>query len=110
MATITNPTFTRIAVELTPPAARIVLSNPPLNVIDVPMMEELRATLEQIESRPEISIIVFAGSERAFSSGVDIAAHTPDKVRDMLTAFHSVIRSIVGSRKLTIASVCRHCL
>ena len=74
------------------------------------MMEELRAALEQIEARPEISAIVFAGSERAFSSGVDIAAHTPDKVRDMLTAFHSVIRSVVGSSKLTIASVRRHCL
>ena len=96
--------------RLQPPAARITLNNPPLNVIDMPMMDELRAALEQIEARPEISAIVFAGSERAFSSGVDIAAHTPDKVRDMLTAFHSVIRSVVDNSKLTIASVRRHCL
>ena len=102
--------FTRIALEVRPPAARITLNNPPLNVIDVAMMEELRPTLEQIESRPEITVIVFAGSERAFSSGVDIAAHTPDKVRDMLAGFHSVIRSVLGSGKLTIASVRRHCL
>ena len=87
-----------------------MLNNPPLNVIDVPMMDELRAALEQIETRAEISTIVLAGSERAFSVGVDIAAHTPDKVRDMLTAFHSVIRSVVDSRKLTVASVRRHCL
>ena len=105
-----NSSFTRIAVEMQPPAARIVLKNPPLNVIDVAMMEELRAVLEQIEARPEISVIVFAGSERAFSSGVDIEAHTRDKVREMLTAFHSVIRSVVDSSKLTIASVRRHCL
>ena len=109
LATI-NSSFTRIAVELSPPAARIVLSNPPLNVIDVPMMDELRAALEQIEARPEISVIVFAGSEQAFSSGVDIAAHTPDKIRQMLTAFHNVIRSVVDSSKLTVASVRRHCL
>ena len=96
--------------DATSGGARIVLNNPPLNVIDVAMMEELRAVLEQIEARPEISVIVFAGSERAFSSGVDIAAHTPDKVREMLTAFHSVIRSVVDSSKLTIASVRRHCL
>ena len=74
------------------------------------MMEELRAALEQIEARPEISVIVFAGSERAFSSGVNIADHTPDKVRGMLTDFHSVIRSVVSSSKLTVASVRRHCL
>ena len=107
---ITNATFTRIAVELQPPAARVTLNNPPLNVIDIPMMEELRAALEQIEAQPGISTIVFAGSDRAFSSGVDIAAHTPDKVREMLALFHSVIRSVVDNRKLTIASVRRHCL
>ncbi len=101
---------TRIAVELRPPVARMTLNNPPLNVIDIPMMEELRAALEQIEARPEISVIVLAGSERAFSSGVNIPDHTPDKVRGMLADFHSVIRSIVGSSKLTVASVRRHCL
>ena len=106
----TQTGFTRIAVEVNPPAARIVLNNPPLNVIDIAMMDQMRAALEQIEARPEISVIIFAGSERALSGGVDIAAHTPDKVRDMLTAFHNVIRSIVSSSKLTIASVRRHCL
>jgi cyclohexa-1,5-dienecarbonyl-CoA hydratase len=102
--------FSRITVALEPPAARIALNNPPLNVIDVQMMDELRAALEHIDTRPELSAIVFAGSEQAFSSGVDVAAHTPEKVRDMLTAFHSVIRSMVDNHKLTIASVRRHCL
>jgi cyclohexa-1,5-dienecarbonyl-CoA hydratase len=105
-----NSGYTRIAVELQPPVARVTLNNPPLNVIDIPMMEELRAALEQIEARSEISVIVFAGSERAFSSGVNVADHTPDKVRGMLADFHSVIRSVVSSSKLTIASVRRHCL
>lgn len=102
--------FLKITAEVHPPVARIVLNNGPLNVIDMPMMEELRAALEQIESRAEISMIVFSGSERAFSTGVDIAAHTSDKVRGMLTLFHSVIRSVVGSKKLTIGSVRGHCL
>jgi cyclohexa-1,5-dienecarbonyl-CoA hydratase len=105
-----NSTFTRITVALHPPVARVTLNNPPLNVIDIPMMEELRAALEQIEARSEIGVIVFAGSERAFSSGVNVADHTPDKVRGMLADFHSVIRSVVSSSKLTIASVRRHCL
>jgi cyclohexa-1,5-dienecarbonyl-CoA hydratase len=102
--------FSRIVVELRPAIARVTLQNPPLNVIDVRMMDELRAALEQIEVRPEICAIVFAGSDRAFSSGVDIAEHTADKIRNTLTAFHSVIRSVVSSKKLTIACVRRHCL
>jgi cyclohexa-1,5-dienecarbonyl-CoA hydratase len=110
MTATANTTFTRIGVELRPPAARITLNNPPLNVVDIRMMEELRAALEEIETRPEISAIVFAGSENAFSAGVDVAAHTPDKVRGMLADFHSVIRSVVSTSKLTVASVRRHCL
>jgi cyclohexa-1,5-dienecarbonyl-CoA hydratase len=110
MDTTTQSAFTHITAELRPPAARIALNNPPLNVIDVKMMDELRAALEQIEMRPEISVIVLAGSERAFSSGVEIAEHTADRIRGTLAAFHSVIRAIVASKKLTIASVCRHCL
>ncbi len=110
MTSLANPTFTRIAVDLRPPVARITLNHPPLNVIDMAMMEELRAALEQIDTLPDISAIVFAGSQSAFSAGVDIAAHTPEKVREMLTLFHSVIRAMVDTGKLTIAGVRRHCL
>jgi cyclohexa-1,5-dienecarbonyl-CoA hydratase len=102
--------FNRIVVDVSLPAVRITLNNPPLNVIDVQMMGELLAALEQIETRPEISAIIFAGSERAFSSGVDIAAHAPENVRNMLTAFHGVIRAVEATNKLTIAAVRRHCL
>ena len=110
MTLASKPAFNRIVVDVVPPAVRITLNNPPLNVIDLEMMGELLAALEQIEASAEISSIVFAGSERAFSSGVDIAAHTPQNVRNMLTAFHGVIRAVVATKKLTIAAVRRHCL
>jgi len=110
MTTHIQSAFARIVVELYPPAARIKFNNPPLNVIDITMMEELRAALEQIELRPEVSAVVFTGSDEAFSTGVDIAAHTPDRVHDMLAMLHSVIRSLVSSKKLTMASVRGHCL
>ncbi|HTT61265.1 MAG TPA: enoyl-CoA hydratase/isomerase family protein [Bryobacteraceae bacterium] len=110
MATQTQTTFARIALDFAPPVARLTLANPPVNIIDFAMMDELVAALEQIEQRPEISIIVLAGSERAFSVGVDVKAHTPDKVPEMLGKFHSVIRSLLATRKLTIAAVRGNCL
>ncbi len=76
-----NPHFGRIAVDLQFPVLRITLNHPPLNVMDMEMMGELLAALEQAEAIPEITAIVLAGGERAFSSGVDIAAHTPENVR-----------------------------
>jgi cyclohexa-1,5-dienecarbonyl-CoA hydratase len=39
---------------------------------------------------------------------VDVAAHTPDKVEEMLGKFHAVIRSLVATRKITIAAVRGH--
>jgi len=110
MATQTQTAFAKITLDLAPPVARLTLANPPVNVIDLPMMDELVAALEQIEQRPEISIIVLAGSERAFSVGVDVKAHTPDQVPEMLGKFHSVIRSLLATRKLTIAAVRGNCL
>jgi cyclohexa-1,5-dienecarbonyl-CoA hydratase len=53
---------------------------------------------------------VLSGSGKAFSAGVDVAAHTPDKVSDMLSKFHAVIRALVASRKITIAAVHGNCL
>jgi cyclohexa-1,5-dienecarbonyl-CoA hydratase len=102
--------FNRIVVDLQTPVVRITLNNPPLNVIDLEMMGELLAALEQIEAIADVSSIVFMGSERVFSSGVDISAHAPESVRSMLTAFHGVIRAVVATKKLTVAAVRRHCL
>jgi cyclohexa-1,5-dienecarbonyl-CoA hydratase len=102
--------FSRLRLQHQPPAARIALANPPLNVIDLPMMDDLLAALESIEQRPDISVIVLSGSTRAFSAGVDAAAHTPDKVGEMLAKFHSVIRALLATKKVTIAVVEGACL
>ncbi len=110
MAVATETGFAKITLDFAPPVARLTLANPPLNVIDFPMMDELVAALEQIEQRADIFIIVLSGSERAFSVGVDVKAHLPATVPEMLGKFHSVIRSLLATRKLTIAAVRGNCL
>lgn len=95
----------RLAVDLAPKIARIVLRHAPLNVIDIPMMEEFSGALAEIDAHPEISVIILSGDGKAFSAGVDVAAHTPDKVEEMLTKFHAVIRALVTTKKVTIAAV-----
>ena len=73
-------------------------------------MEQLASALEEVESHTGISVVVFSGSDKAFSSGVDVAAHAPDKVEEMLTKFHAVFRSMLASRKVLVAAVRGHCL
>jgi len=100
----------RISLEVDAPVARIGLRHAPLNVIDVAMMEELALSMAEIEARPEVSVIVIAGDGKAFSVGVDVAAHAPDRVHEMLTKFHDVIRALVATKKVTVAAVHGHCL
>jgi cyclohexa-1,5-dienecarbonyl-CoA hydratase len=100
----------RLTVDFKTPVARIALQSPPLNIIDIPMMEELTLALAEIESRPDISIILLSADGKAFSAGVDVAAHTPDKVEQMLAKFHAVIRALIASKKVTIAAVHGRCL
>lgn len=103
-------THSRITLAFQPPVARITLQHPPLNVIDFAIMDELALALTEIEARDDVSTLVLSGASKSFSVGVDVGAHTPDKVAAMLTKFHSVIRALVGSKKVTIASVHGHCL
>lgn len=110
MATQSIPKFSRIALEVQPPVARITLAHPPLNVIDIPMMEELAQSLAEIETRPNVAVIVIAAEGKAFCAGVDVAAHSPDRVQEMLSKFHAVIRGLIATRKVTIAAVRGSCL
>jgi cyclohexa-1,5-dienecarbonyl-CoA hydratase len=100
----------RISLDIAPPVARIGLTHPPLNVIDIAMMDELTQALTDFESQPEISAILIIGNGRAFSAGVDVAAHTPRRIEEMLHKFHSVIRALIATKKVTIAAVRGHCL
>jgi cyclohexa-1,5-dienecarbonyl-CoA hydratase len=110
MATGALTQYSRLTLDVHPPVARISLLHPPLNVIDIAMMEELAQALAEIEGRADLSVLVLSGAGKAFSVGVDVAAHSPDKVETMLRKFHAVIRALVGLKKVTIALVQGHCL
>lgn len=107
---LTVTTLSRLVVDVVPPVARVSLAHPPLNVIDITMMEELAASFTELDARKDISAIVLSGEEKGFSAGVDVAAHTPDNVEEMLQKFHAIIRALVATKKVTIALVHGHCL
>src|ERR1051326_1920794 len=97
--------YTHLMTTEQPPIARAILSHPPLNILDFEMMDELAAFISEMDTRPDMSTIIFAGSDRAFSAGVDVKIHTPDKIRQMLDKFHGVIRKLATTRKVTMADL-----
>src|SRR5215472_9097826 len=100
----------RLSCEVVPPVARLTLHNAPLNVIDIPLIDEFNRALSEIGLRSDVFLIVLSGQGKAFSAGVEVAAHTPDKVDQMLTKFHGIIRTLVSTPKITIAKVHGYCL
>jgi cyclohexa-1,5-dienecarbonyl-CoA hydratase len=109
-AASTDVKLSRISIEIDGAVARVALRNPPLNVIDILMMEELAQAILQIEAQPAVSVVVLTGAGKAFSAGVDVAAHARDKVREMLEKFHGLVRSLVATTKVTIAAIQGHSL
>jgi cyclohexa-1,5-dienecarbonyl-CoA hydratase len=103
-------TFSTIQFHPGPRVASIVLNRPPLNVINLELLDEFDAAWDEIEDlRAQVAVISGAG-ERAFSAGVDVADHAPDRIQSILEKFHRTILRIRRSDCVSIAAVHGHAL
>jgi cyclohexa-1,5-dienecarbonyl-CoA hydratase len=102
--------YERINLQLSAAVAHLSLEHPPLNVIDLRMMDELISAFSKVNALPAVSMITLSGQGMSFSAGVDVAAHTPQKIAEMLQKFHAIIRAVVSSRKIVLAAVGGNCL
>ena len=100
-----------IVMEKKDRAAVITLVRPPLNVLDLSMLRELRRALDSVDGDGAVDFLVLrGGGDRAFSAGVDVKDHTRQKVPEMLEVVHGVIRRLLTLRQITIALVRGACL
>jgi cyclohexa-1,5-dienecarbonyl-CoA hydratase len=88
-------------------AARITLAHPPLNILNIAMMREICAALEECVSRRELVAIIFdaAPNARAFSAGVAVEEHVEETIYQMLDSFHAIFRSLEHLAKPVIGVV-----
>jgi cyclohexa-1,5-dienecarbonyl-CoA hydratase len=85
--------------------ARLTLNRPPLNVLHIPMMHELRTALDEVAADDAAKVLVITGAGRAFCAGVDVADHTADRVHEMLGVFHDAIRQVMDLEIPVVAAV-----
>ncbi|MBI2817698.1 MAG: enoyl-CoA hydratase/isomerase family protein [Acidobacteria bacterium] len=104
------PQFRTISVERAVAVATVVLNKPPLNIIDMEMMAEMQAALDDLERQPDVRVLVFRASGKAFSAGVSIRDHTPHKIGQMIPLFHGIFRRLARTDKVTLAVVHGVCL
>src|SRR6266536_5730431 len=101
------PDFQSIKFQIQDRIARITLARPPLNVLNIAMMNEIGVTLNECAQQTDLVAIVFDAAEgsRAFSAGVAIEEHVPETVVQMLDSFHRIFRVLAQISKPAIAIV-----
>lgn len=68
--------------------AELTLNRPPLNILNIAMLQELNAILGGLNASTELKLLVIKATGKSFSAGVDVGEHTKDKVTEMIKTFH----------------------
>ena len=91
--------------------ATLTLNRPPLHILDLATLNRLNEAIARLAVDPDLQVVVLRGAgERAFSAGVAVQDHTPDKVREMLDGLHGAIRGLRDLPAVAVAAVQGHCL
>jgi len=85
-------------------AYRITLTDPPLHILDIAMLHELRDALAQIKNDRHC-LIIDAQGEKAFSAGASVQDHLGERVIEMLRVFHDCFRALARLELTTVALV-----
>jgi cyclohexa-1,5-dienecarbonyl-CoA hydratase len=93
-----------------PRIASIVLNRPPLNIVNLQMLDELDSAWSEVEDLKAQVAVISAAGDRAFSAGVEVADHMPGRIETMIEKFHHFIRRIRKSECITIAAIHGHTL
>ncbi len=97
--------FTSIKVESDGNVARLVLDRPPLNILDLEALRELNRALRDLRADDALRALVISAEGKAFSAGVSVEDHLPERIELTLGAFHDVFRQLRRLGCPTVAAV-----
>ena len=97
--------FKHIQTELKDGVATLTLNRPPVNVLNIEMMEEINTCLEGLKKDKSLKLLVIQAAGKAFSAGVDVGEHLGDLVYKMIEVFHKMFRLMDALKVPSIAVV-----
>lgn len=98
------------SVERGERSVRLRLDAPPLNVLDLELIAQLAAAVDELADDESLACLVVRGSTNAFSAGVSVADHTHDRIAAMLDRFHGLLARIERFPAPVLAAIEGHCL
>jgi enoyl-CoA hydratase/carnithine racemase len=102
----------KVQLETSGALGLLTLANPPLNLFDLELIEDLRTAVTQLKQLPLRALLVRADG-KVFSGGADVAVFKDKTASDARERFTSHLRTIADLEELpfpTIASVQGACM
>jgi len=99
-----------IEVQIKEGLGTITLNRPPVNVLNIEMMDEINDVLKGWIEKGDLKVVLFNADGKCFSAGVDVAEHTGDLAPKMIESFHGMFRLMDQLGAVTVASVYGSCL
>jgi len=88
----------------------ITFNRPPVNVLNIAMMEEINDVLAAWQSNKDLKVALFNAKGKCFSAGVDVGEHMGDLAPKMIEVFHRIFRLMDKLGAVTVSSVYSSCL
>ena len=89
------------------------IDRPPANAISEQVSDELRDACLEAGARDDVGAVVVWGGPRIFAAGADIkdmATHTPEQIRPVVSALGDALVVLEELPKVTIAAIAGFCL
>lgn len=89
----------------------ITIERPPLNIINLEMIEELIEVINSVRYQRDCRVLVLrSGTDQVFSGGADVKEHLPDRADILISRFGKLVSEIISFPRPTIAVLKGKCL
>ena len=96
--------YKTIVVEEKDMIGRITFNRPPVNILNIEMMQEINHALKNFQKQT-LKVLILNANGKAFSAGVDVSDHTKEKVKEMIQVFHDIFTNLHKINAPTVALV-----
>ena len=102
--------YEHIETEFKDGLGTITLNRPPVNILNIAMMEEINDQLNAWQGKKDLKVVLFNAKGKCFSAGVDVGEHMGGLAPKMIEVFHGMFRLMDTLGIPTVASVYGSCL
>jgi cyclohexa-1,5-dienecarbonyl-CoA hydratase len=100
----------KVTTSMTDGVGRIVLADPPLNILTRALLAELREQLAALAGEPSLRVLLLQADGPHFSAGASVPEHLPPACDAMIPEFTETIRALGAFPLPVIAAVRGRCL